>query len=356
MDTISLTQDVSQNITILSNEFIDHYMIEADGEYVKIYLLIQRLSGDNILVTVDQLADKLELTRKDVLRAVRYWKKKGLLTMPSGSEDAVAKAKTKGQPDISQRESKQQTAPPERIQEHFSLVKEPLPRKRTRNASELSGYISGTDLERLVFMAETYIGHPLSVSELNSICYISDDLKFPIDLLEYLVEYCTEKGKKQIRYMEKVAINWYEQGINTVKKAIDQSALYTQNVFTVMKAFGISGRNPGQSEIDYINRWNSMGFENDIIIEACNRTLLTTHQASFPYANRILEDWKKAGVKNMTDIRLIDQKYHAGSRPGNEKDAPKATKRIAANAFHNFEQRSYDYEDLELRLAGKSRR
>ena len=134
-----------------------------------------------------------------------------------------------------------------------------LPIKRTQDAREIDRYISCTDLSRLVFMAETYMGHPLSITELNTIYYISNDLHFSVDLLEYLVEYCSEKGKKQIRYIEKVAVNWYEQGIDTVAKAMDQTALYGQNIFLIMKAFGISGRNPGQSEINYINHWNSLG-------------------------------------------------------------------------------------------------
>jgi DnaD/phage-associated family protein len=122
-----------------------------------------------------------------------------------------------------------------------------------------------------------------------------------------------------------------------------------------MKAFGISGRNPGQSELDYINRWNSMGFESDIIIEACNRTLLATHQASFPYANRILEGWKKAGVKNLSDILVIDKDRNTKKEDKKKLETLPGGK-PSSNAFHNFEQRSYDYDDLEARLAGRNRR
>ena len=47
-------------------------MIKADGEYVKIYLLILRLQGMGLPVDVERIADHLELTRKDVLRALSY--------------------------------------------------------------------------------------------------------------------------------------------------------------------------------------------------------------------------------------------------------------------------------------------
>ena len=340
MDTISLTQGLTQNVTILSNDFIDHHMCKADGEYVKIYLLILRITGQGLSINPDLLADRLELTRKDVIRAINYWEKEGLLTLHP-AEEKVSGSREK---EI----VKEQDTP--------AVPSLGIPKKRIQDARELDRYISSKEMRRLVFMAETYMGHPLSISELNSIYYISNDLHFSTELLEYLVEYCSEKGKNQIRYIEKVAINWYEQGIDTVSKAMDQTALYGQNVFLVMRAFGISGRNPGQSEINYINHWNDMGFGSDIIMEACNRTLIATHQASFPYANRILEDWKKAGVSTLSDIRTIDKLHQTRTANGTMKRESPKTRNNTSNAFHNFEQRSYDYQDLESRLVSKNRR
>ncbi len=331
METIQLTQNIAQDITVISNQFIDRYMARADGEFVKIYLLILRHSREGLPVATERIADILQLTQKDVLRAVHYWEKEGLLSFTQPGQESSSG------------------------QEVPSDTPAMAPEKHTHSASELSEYIKGSGLDQLIFMAETYIGHPLSVQELNSICYISDELRFSPELLEYLVEYCSERGKKQIRYMEKVAINWYQQGIDTVAKAAEQTAAYTRNVFSVMKAFGISGRNPGKSEVEYIKHWNSMGFESDIIIEACNRTLITTHQASFPYANRILEDWKKAGVHNLSDVSTIDREYQARIHAKNQ-EAEEGQRRSPSNSFHNFDQRTYDYDELAARLSSKKRR
>ena len=59
MDKITLKNTLHHTTTILPNEFIDHYMIKADGEYVKIYLLILRLMNQNLPVEIEQLADTL---------------------------------------------------------------------------------------------------------------------------------------------------------------------------------------------------------------------------------------------------------------------------------------------------------
>ena len=100
MDKITLKNTpASYDHYILPNEFIDHYMIRADGEYVKIYLLILRLMNQNLPIQVDQLADTLELTRKDILRALKYWEKEGLLVM----EDESAQGESGGSDSIMDR-------------------------------------------------------------------------------------------------------------------------------------------------------------------------------------------------------------------------------------------------------------
>ena len=39
------------------------------------------------------------------------------------------------------------------------------------------------------------------------------------DVIEYVIEYCVQNRHNSIRYMEKVALNWHEKGIDTVDKA-----------------------------------------------------------------------------------------------------------------------------------------
>ncbi|MBR5047193.1 MAG: DNA replication protein DnaD, partial [Eubacterium sp.] len=81
MEKILLQQNIQSNITIIPNEFIDTYMVKADGEFVKIYLLLVRLINQGAYTGPDQLADLLELTVKDVKRALTYWVNQGLLAL-----------------------------------------------------------------------------------------------------------------------------------------------------------------------------------------------------------------------------------------------------------------------------------
>ena len=80
MADIALT-GAKSGVTVISDAFIDRYLPEADGEYVKVYLLLLRSFQNKSGITVGKLADLLDDTERDVMRALRYWNKKGLLQL-----------------------------------------------------------------------------------------------------------------------------------------------------------------------------------------------------------------------------------------------------------------------------------
>ena len=68
------------NATLLPNDFIDNYMVNANGEFIKVYLfLLRHAEDDNPALTLSMIADCLNNTEKDILRALRYWESEGLL-------------------------------------------------------------------------------------------------------------------------------------------------------------------------------------------------------------------------------------------------------------------------------------
>lgn len=74
-----------------------------------------------------------------------------------------------------------------------------------------------------------------------------------------------------------------------------------------MNAFGITGRKLVSTEIAYISRWtNEYGFDSDIILEACKRTMASLHQPNFKYTDSILSDWNKKQVHHLSDIAKLD--------------------------------------------------
>jgi len=330
LHNIHITNHFQNSITLIPDHFIDRHLAAASGEFVKVYLYIQRHLKYSSDLSIHVIADSLRMTEADVKRALAYWQAEGVLQF---SEPVPATAYGAAALD----HSLQQT----------------VPVKETLSPSIVASRMEEEGLSHLAFMADTYLGKPLSQTELNTLFYFYDRLHFPVDLIEYLLEYCVSNNKKSMRYIETVAISWYEQGIDTIDKAKEAMVIYNKNYYAVMKAFGISNRNPGPAEAAFIKKWlEEYQFDLAIILEACNRTISSISQPSFPYADSILARWKTAQVHTLDDVKALDSQYMTtrknAVRPAREQQASSAS-----NRFHNFEQRDYNYQDLEQQFIRK---
>ena len=65
----------------------------------------------------------------------------------------------------------------------------------------------------------------------------------------------------------------------------------------------------------YIDRWRKLyGFESDVILTACERTVLATDSHRFEYADSILTSWHKAGVHHKAILSLWMRTIGAAER------------------------------------------
>lgn len=201
------------------------------------------------------------------------------------------------------------------------------------------------EFSALLYAVQQYLGKTFSAIECEKFAYFYDVLHMSCELLEYLAEYCAEGGHTSIRYIEKVALNWYQAGIRTRDEAREHSTRYSKDTSAVMKAFGIMGRNAGTAEQEFMRRWfKEFGFDAAIVTEACNRTLTATGAASFPYADKILTGWKENGVRTLQDVESLDKRRQE-KQAKKSGTASRQTRNTSTNRFNNFEQRSYNYDD-----------
>ena len=193
------------------------------------------------------------------------------------------------------------------------------------------------------------MGRQLSVSDMKSILYLSDCLHFSDDLIDYLLQYCVDRGKKDFKYIEAVALNWAQSGVTTPKQAEKFAAKYDKSVYAIMKELG-KNNTPTKKELEYIIRWTKeYGFSQDIIAIACERTVLATDSHRFEYAEGILSNWKKEDVHHKADIQRIDAQYQK-SRQSRSTSSAASSSQVSSNRFNQFPQRDYDYDALEAML------
>ena len=358
MKELKLTKYVQTNATVLDNEFIDHYMVRANGEYVKVYLLLLRhMNQSSGYLSVSELADLLECTEKDILRALRYWKSEGLLDYlddtpddPSPKSTAPSPTASSGLHDV-QSGYMTSSIPADSVSDSAALAS-------TTNIQQYRSRKERAEFKELLFVAEQYLGKTLSATDIDQITYFYDTLNMSAELIEYLIEYCVENGHKSMHYINKVALSWHEENITTVNLAKTSSFLYNKNCYCVLNAYGIKGRGPAASEIAYIRKWSEeYGFALEVILEACDRTMNSIHQPSFDYTDSILKRWKDKNVRQLKDIDAVDADYRKEKERAKElakerKRQQQAQKPVSSqnNKFNNFDGRFYDMNDLERRL------
>ena len=365
MSSLILSTESSEGYTSVSNIFISEYVPGANGEFVKVYLyLLHLMSLRSNNISISLLADTFNQTEADIMRALRYWDSLDVISLSfngpgNGLSNIVLRdikhtgqaANTMADPIAAESASVNSTssyqtetvraAKPDIKQTEVIYTAEPL--KVSYSKEQLNGFLANDNFSMLLFVIEQYMGRPLSTKETNSIVYFYDGLKLSTDLIEYLFEYCVEHNKKSINYIEKVALSWASKNIHTIAEAKEETSNHTDYVYQIMKAFGLSNREPAQHEKAMIAKWaDTYCFDTDMIIEACNRTIKAIHQPSFEYADTILANWKNSNVSPLEDVKKADAAYAAGN---NIKPKQTASSKPANNRFNNFQQRDKKSDD-----------
>lgn len=354
MGQFTIYREDVPGVTLLSNSFIDNYMKDANDAQLKIYLYLLRKLGAGQAASVSEIADFFNHTEREVLRSLKYWEKLKLLVIEydeSKNVSGIRFLKGTDEPAPAVTVTPAVAAAPavaEKAEEAPAEKADPY-KKPSYSADQLSAFKNKENIRQLFFIAESYMGRQLSVSDMKSILYLSDCLHFSDDLIDYLLQYCVDRGKKDFKYIEAVALNWAQSGVTTPRQAEKFAAKYDKSVYTIMKELGKNNA-PTKKELEYIIRWTKeYGFSQDIIAIACERTVLATDSHRFEYAEGILSNWKKEDVHHKSDIQRIDAQYQK-SRQSRSTSSTASSSQVSSNRFNQFPQRDYDYDALEAML------
>jgi len=236
---------------------------------------------------------------------------------------------------------------------------ETIPGKRRRSSGKIDYARDSQDetFSRLMYVVEQYMQTPLNQKNMEVFSWMYHDLGMDAPLIEYLVESCVENGHKSVHYMQTVAVDWHDKKILTVDQAKIYMPLSSKNLYEVMNALGLSGRKPAAAEKKLIDGWfRKYNFPLDLVLEACNRTMVTIHEPNFKYVESILLRWKEAGICSIKQLPEYDMSFHKEQAERGQAKTSDSGKRpvkktsAGHTGFHNFQEREYDFDDLARRL------
>lgn len=345
------------NFTMVSNAFIDEYMIDANGEYVKIYLYLLRcLNQAKNKSSFQELSSRMDLTIKEIKRALQYWESKAVLSLRLDDNDDICGVVFSTYADMGKsRSSDYETEQTNRNDSIYRFSKEgetDFYLDDMNNIQNFNSYISGKqatylleqdNIKKILFVAQQYLGRTLNNTDIQSILFIYDRLNFDTELIEHLLAYCVSNKHSNMKYIEKVALDWAAKGVTDVDSAKMAVNNYCKEYYDILKALGINGRAAVSEEVNFMKKWlKEWGFSVEIIKKACEKTLVTASKPSFNYVNTILESWKAAKVSDLQDIEALDEAFKNSRR----------RKRVSGSAF-DFEQKDYNYQQIEIDLLNR---
>lgn len=262
------------NVFVFPTVIADKYLKLCKGEHLKVLIYIMRMSSNK--PTVDEIATALDLAAYDVKEAILFWADAGLLLTQS---EAVKTEKEK-------------------------TVKRALKPQREDIAKR---GLEDPKIKYLLNETQLKFGRNLKTNESQTLVWLYDDIGMDVSLILYIVEYAKQKDKGNIRFIESLAIDWFDKGVETIADAEEQVrliALSEQAWAVVCRAFGIERRKPTKKEDELAQKWvNEWKISSELLKAAYDACVDAKSKLTFPYVAKIIENWHNSGYKKTEDIK-----------------------------------------------------
>ncbi|MFB0919207.1 MAG: DnaD domain protein [Clostridiaceae bacterium] len=327
MGTIN-TSGMDLSIVLIPDQLIFKYLYDAPGDYIKVILGLFGMSQKNKASSTKSLSDLTGVSEISVISALEYWDQAGIIKILSmdnqGNLDLMF---------INNQSS--------------SNINDKLADSAPKAAS-MEMNKSEQELKALFDVIEGIQGTPLSPSLLNFIKDLKFDFKFEDEAIVVLFNFCFDKGKTTVPYMEKIALSWQEKKIVSGEDANSEIRKYEDTRKNYRDLFRYLGFDPGaisEPQENQMKRWyEEMGFSHEVIKGAAERCVSAIGKGDLNYIEGILNNWKKLGIKTVNDIEVKDalKPRKSWSKKGNHD----------LTSFNDYSQRDYTNEELEKIMLG----
>lgn len=295
--------------TPVENIFIDEYMPDAPGEYVKVYIYAYMYSDLKQVMTNELVAKRLNMNIEDVLAAWTYWESLGIVRKyyPNPEDET-------------------------HYEVEFVNIKNAVytngndsPSKSSSHNSEskMESTLSDESLAKLYKEIESITGKFHDPTSMQKISELVDEGADP-SVIAFAYRYCKENKKPtEFRYVAVIIRRWLEKNMNTVKEIkefIDANDARAAEQRQIARALGMNYSSVTDDERREFNRWiDEMDFNLAFILEVCSKSSGMGNK--FAYVRKVLEsEFEKKGNGSVPKTRSLNdrQRYYEQVRTENQ--------------------------------------
>lgn len=318
---IKINLGIWNSVFCVPSVVADDYLKIARGSDIKVLLFLLRHGGE--CLSCEAVGEMLGLTAEQVEESVEFWMQREIIGAEASGELTPLLKDDENKPWANI------AAVSENVQSDLTGIK-PISKSLVHKINlertpdfppvEIAMTVRGNEKADYLFKhCEMLYGRPLKHNEQRTLMIILEDACLPVEAALILVDYCFSVDKATPAYMRTMAAEWAESDISTIEKAeqrVEELKRLDGAVGRFKKMFEVSSAFSKQQK-EFIGKWvNAYGFSDEMIGEAYQITLNGAGKLSFPYMNKILENWHSKGIKLREQID-VDKKPHSAVKGEN---------------------------------------
>lgn len=208
-------------------------------------------------------------------------------------------------------------------------LKPAAPERPRYSEADLAKVMENKNHENFVGEAQRRLGRTLSTEELKTLFGFMDHLHMSTEVAALLLSFCVERNRKKgirvpsMRAIEKEAYHWADENIETMEVALRYIQVRNQihsRISHLCSKMQINGRKLTDSEEQYMTKWIQMGFPDDVVLLAYEKTCVNTGGLKWAYMNSILKSWHEKNLHTVQDIEVGDTapRHNTTAKKGNQ--------------------------------------
>ncbi len=165
---------------------------------------------------------------------------------------------------------------------------------------------------------ERRLGKKLSAADLKALYTLFDHLALPAEVILLLVSWCVEETERKhgpgrkpyLSQIRREGFLWARMEVNTIQRAEEHIARLTRlrgREAQVLRLLDIPPRPLVERERTYITAWDDMGFDDEAIRLAYERTVVTNQSRDWSNIHGSLPRWHETGLHPAAAVQAGDR-------------------------------------------------
>ena len=297
-------------------EELGQILSNADENDLKILIALMMAADENGEIPEDfSVSRALGVEKADVTASVKFWRGAGIIEGVKSAGTARPK-REENKPAEDKGAIKIETAHRDGVVETANVIS-------TYGSDELATLFEKRRISaEFIDEAQRVFGKTFNSYDTGIVVGLVDRLGFEEEAVLAILAYMTRIGKKGLRYTEKVALGFYDDGYTRTHEVVERIAVIERSkevISKVRQLFGAANRELSKSEKTMFEKWTQkFGYDIDVIRLAYDITIDIKHEPIPKYTGAILESWYNEGLRTADEV-IAHEKAKKEGKPQGDK-------------------------------------